>query len=110
MLQLNLIQLNTEVELAEDWAYNHTVSWCYSDNTILEIAGATVPRNSDGSYRTGAVVPVVIPRGVRILIRKYDLNQGNANGCITVTIRMDGRSPKIKVTISEINKLKYNTI
>lgn len=110
MPQMNIIPLNTEVELAEDWTFDFVVAWWSGDQSILDLVGAIVPLDADGNYVSGSVVPVVIPQGVRILIRKYDLNQGNINGKVTVTIRLLGRSPKVKLPISEINKLSYNRI
>jgi hypothetical protein len=106
MFQFNLLPLNTEAELIEDWVFEYKYDY-WNQPDLIDVLGTYIDRDVNGNITYGATATVVVPAGTKFLIRKYDLNQGNINGRITVTIRILGRSPKVKVEIPELNKLKY---
>lgn len=104
-----MIPLNVEAVLTEDWTFEYVHSYRNSSD-ILDLTGAYIKRDARGNIEYHATALITIPEGTKFLIRKYDLNQGSINGLVTVTLRFLGRSPKVKLAISEMNKVKYELV
>lgn len=101
----NLIPINTEVELTEAWSVEDRLNSDVVD--IMQELGLQIPKHPNGSFKFYDPVKFVLPAGMRIVVRRYNLNQGNINGEIRITVRLRKLSPKIEIPVHIFNGIEY---
>ncbi|UUZ75445.1 hypothetical protein LP414_27400 [Polaromonas sp. P1(28)-13] len=105
-MNLHIPPLGEELVLAQDWSF--TLHNEHRNEGLVRFLKLTMPKDKHGYYDRNATLPVTLPAGTKLTIRRYYIRLGQkAFDSVTFTAKMGKSSPRFWAKLADANKIAF---